>query len=115
MGFLRAQRSEWRNCQACVDAGVALQPGESLADHCKPIPVARPITRTCSLDLSTQAVHTWEVRTASPREGGFNPYGAYPFMWHSHAEKELTSYNVFPGGMLTWALVVPPGLLQPEP
>jgi len=102
--------------QACVDAGVALQPGESLADHCKPIPVAPPDNKDMFFGpLYTGSPYLGGAGPLPPGEGGFNPYGAYPFMWHSHAEKELTSYNVFPGGMLTWALVVPPGLLQPEP
>jgi manganese oxidase len=26
-------------------------------------------------------------------------------MWHSHSEKELTSNNIFPGGMLTFGVV----------
>ncbi len=28
-------------------------------------------------------------------------------MWHSHSERELTNNNIFPGGFLTMAGVVP--------
>jgi hypothetical protein len=43
-----------------------------------------------------------------PGEGGFNPYGAFMYMWHSHSEKELTNNNLWPGGMLTMMVVEPP-------
>jgi FtsP/CotA-like multicopper oxidase with cupredoxin domain len=42
-----------------------------------------------------------------PGEGGFNPYNAFFFMWHSHAEREITNNDAFPGGMLTMMGVVP--------
>jgi hypothetical protein len=29
----------------------------------------------------------------------------YAFMWHSHNEREITTNNVFPGGMLMMMLV----------
>jgi FtsP/CotA-like multicopper oxidase with cupredoxin domain len=44
-----------------------------------------------------------------PGEGGLNPFGGYFFMWHSHAEKELTNFDIFPGGMLSMMVVEPPG------
>ena len=92
--------------------------GEPLADHCRPIPVSPPDNKDMFFGpLYTGSPYLGGAGTLPPGEGGFNPFGAYPFMWHSHAEKELTSYNVFPGGMLTWALVVPhavPDLLPPE-
>jgi manganese oxidase len=44
-----------------------------------------------------------------PGEGGLNPYGGFFFMWHSHSEKELTNFDIFPGGMMTMMVVEPPG------
>jgi len=44
-----------------------------------------------------------------PGEGGFNPSAGFAFMWHSHTEKELTNNNVFPGGLMTMFIVLPPG------
>jgi hypothetical protein len=29
-------------------------------------------------------------------------------MWHSHNEKEITSFDVFPGGMLTMMIIENP-------
>ena len=52
--------------------------------------------------------------TLPPGEGGLNPFGGFAYMWHSHTEKELINNNIFPGGLLTMMLVVPPGTLLPE-
>jgi hypothetical protein len=43
-----------------------------------------------------------------PGEGGLNPYGGYFLVWHSHAEKELTTFDIFPGGSLSSVVVLPP-------
>ena len=40
-------------------------------------------------------------RQLSQREAGF------AFMWHSHNEREITTNNIFPGGMMTMMLVDP--------
>jgi len=29
------------------------------------------------------------------------------YMWHSHNEKEIVNNNVFPGGLMTMALILP--------
>jgi len=44
-----------------------------------------------------------------PGEGGLNANGGLFFMWHSHNEKELTNFDIFPGGMLTFVVIEPPG------
>jgi hypothetical protein len=44
-----------------------------------------------------------------PGEGGLNPNAGFFFMWHSHTEKELINFDIFPGGMLTMMVVEPPG------
>jgi hypothetical protein len=44
-----------------------------------------------------------------PGEGGLNINGGLFFMWHSHNEKELTNFDIFPGGMLTFVIIEPPG------
>ncbi|MES9964509.1 MAG: multicopper oxidase domain-containing protein [Candidatus Sedimenticola sp. 20ELBAFRAG] len=43
-----------------------------------------------------------------PGEGGLNPFGGYFLVWHSHAEKELTTFDIFPGGSLSTVVVLPP-------
>ena len=45
-----------------------------------------------------------------PGEGGFNPTFGYLYMWHSHNENEIINFNIFPGGMLTMAIVEPPNI-----
>ena len=42
-----------------------------------------------------------------PGEGGFNPFNGYFYMWHSHAEREITNNDIFPGGMLTMLGILP--------
>jgi FtsP/CotA-like multicopper oxidase with cupredoxin domain len=42
-----------------------------------------------------------------PGEGGLNLNGGLFFMWHSHQEKELTNFDIFPGGMLTFVIIEP--------
>lgn len=44
-----------------------------------------------------------------PGEGGLNLNAGLFFMWHSHNEKELTNFDIFPGGMLTFVIIEPPG------
>ena len=36
-----------------------------------------------------------------------NFLGGISFMWHSHAERELTTNNIFIGGMATMAIILP--------
>ncbi len=38
---------------------------------------------------------------------GLNTTGGYWHMWHSHNEKEVTTDNIFPGGMMTMLIVEP--------
>jgi FtsP/CotA-like multicopper oxidase with cupredoxin domain len=95
--------------EACVNAGVPLELNELLADHCKPIPVVLPDNKDLLFGpLYTGSPFLGSTGTLPPGEGGFNPNAGLPFMWHSHNEKELTSNNIFPGGMLTFCIVEHP-------
>lgn len=58
----------------------------------------------------------WNKMVMSPLlnpNGTLKPMSSY-FMWHSHAERELTNYNTFPGGLATmmevrpWSLPINP-------
>jgi len=87
---------------------------EYCPDHGKPFPVIFPN----QLDLQNGMFWSGSpfLGTAGvlpPGEGGFNMNAGFFFMWHSHAEKELTSNNIFPGGMATMAVVEPPGVPIP--
>jgi hypothetical protein len=83
-------------------------------DHNKPFPVTLP-------DNLNVVVGGWwsgspflgSMGTLPPGEGGLNPNSGYAYMWHSHTEKELTNFDVFPGGMLTMLIIEPPGVPIP--
>jgi hypothetical protein len=100
--------------QACVNAGVPLEPNEPLADHCRPVPVILPDLKDLTFGpLYSGSPLVGSPGTLPPGEGGFNPNSGLPFMWHSHSEKELTSGNTFPGGMLTFMIVEHPSISIP--
>jgi hypothetical protein len=35
----------------------------------------------------------------------------YFYMWHSHNEKEMVNYDIFPGGMMTMLIIEPHGVI----
>jgi FtsP/CotA-like multicopper oxidase with cupredoxin domain len=84
-------------------AGVVV---EDAADHGKPFPVRLPAEQHIvngmmyggSPFLGTPGI-------LPPGEGGFNANNGFMYLWHSHAEKEIVNNDIFPGGMLTLALV----------
>jgi len=100
--------------------GVAQDPGapefdpvtnEYCPDHGKPFPVVLPE----KLDLAfggwwSGSPYLGSLGDLPPGEGGLNPNGGFSFMWHSHTEKELTNWDIFPGGMLTMMIIEPPGV-----
>jgi hypothetical protein len=92
--------------------------GEWCADHDKPIPVTPP-------DPSIVAIGQWYAGTpylGLQNTNGFtntneppgtlnqNPpqESGYAYMWHSHNEREITTNDVFPGGMMSMLLIDPP-------
>jgi FtsP/CotA-like multicopper oxidase with cupredoxin domain len=82
-------------------------------DHGKPIPVTLPNQQNLSFGgLWSGSPFLGHLGTLPPGEGGLNPWGGFTFPWHSHTEKELLNNDIFPGGMLTFAIVVPQGALD---
>jgi hypothetical protein len=98
------------NPHLCNDDGTGFDPvtREWCADHYKPIPVIIP----SQLDISYG-----EHASGSPFLGltgslpqghpGLNTTGGYYHMLHSHNEKEVTTDDIFPGGMMTMLIVEP--------
>jgi hypothetical protein len=85
-------------------------PGEYCPDHGKAFPVTLPGTQDLSLGgWWSGSPFLGDNGDLPPGEGGLNPYGGYFFVWHSHAEKELTTFDIFPGGSLGAVVVLPPG------
>lgn len=97
--------------------------GEWCQDHNKPIPVTPP-------DPTIVAVGQWYGGTPylglqnaasgftptveAPGTLNQNPQAGYAYMWHSHNEREITTNDVFPGGMLMMLLIDPPSWIIDE-
>jgi len=84
---------------------------EFCPDHGKPLPVVLPDIK----DLTFGMFYSGSPLLGSegalpPGEGGFNVNSGYFHIWHSHNERELTNNDIFPGGMLTFFIVEPPGV-----
>jgi len=85
-------------------------PMEWCADHGEPFPVTLPEKQNMAFGgWWSGSPYMGGSGTLPPGEGGLNPNGGYFFMWHSHTEKELTNFDIFPGGMLSMMVVEPPG------
>ncbi|MGB5455084.1 MAG: multicopper oxidase domain-containing protein [Gammaproteobacteria bacterium] len=82
---------------------------EYCADHGKALPVTLPGVGELTLGAwYSGSPFMGDVGDLPPGEGGLNPFGGYFFVWHSHAEKELTTFDIFPGGSLSAVVVLPP-------
>lgn len=87
---------------------------EYCPDHGKSFPVALPYQEDLMFGMFYGgSPFLGALGALPPGEGGFNPWGAFFFMWHSHAEKELTNNDFFPGGMGTMAALLPLGVPIP--
>ncbi len=87
--------------------GDALAPFEDPESHGKPLPVSLPPDQDVTFGmLYSGSPYMGNTGALPPGEGGFNP-GAFMYMWHSHAERELCDNNIFPGGMMTFLMILP--------
>ncbi len=87
-----------------------LETGELATDHGKPIPVVLPTQSNLTFGGFYSGSPFLGAESAlPPGEGGLNLTGGMFFIWHSHTEKELVNNDIFPGGMLTFLVVQPPG------
>jgi FtsP/CotA-like multicopper oxidase with cupredoxin domain len=66
-----------------------------------------PTTPSGGTGTATPAVNTANCTPLNPANLQLNPANerGWAFMWHSHNEREITTNNVFPGGMLMMMLV----------
>jgi hypothetical protein len=94
--------------------GDDLEPEEWAPDHGKPFPVTLPEQINLTFGgFWTGSPFLGVLGSLPPGEGGLNPTAGYVFMWHSHTEKELTNYDIFPGGMMTFMIVEHPDVAIP--
>ncbi len=91
------------------DPNDPMAPGEYAPDHGKPLPVTLPTQQEVTNGMMwSGSPFLGTMGVLPPGEGGYNPNSGYTYMWHSHAEKELTSNDIFPGGMFTMLMIEPP-------
>jgi FtsP/CotA-like multicopper oxidase with cupredoxin domain len=85
--------------------------GEDCNFHGVPLPVVMPESQSLTFGGHwSGSPFLGALGTLPPGEGGLNPNGGLAFMWHSHTEKEMTNYDIFPGGMMTMFIVEAPGV-----
>jgi FtsP/CotA-like multicopper oxidase with cupredoxin domain len=90
--------------------------GEDENDHGKPFPVLLPEKGDLTYGgFWSGSPFLGTLGSLPPGEGGLNPMGGFAYMWHSHAEKEMTNNDVFPGGLMTMLIIQPPGTLMMAP
>ena len=90
--------------------------GEWCADHLKLIPSAPPDPTIVAIGqwyagtpyLGLQSTGSFTNTNEPPGTLNQNPQAGYAYMWHSHNEREITTNDVFPGGMMSMLLIDPP-------
>ncbi len=86
-----------------------LMPNEYAPDHGKPIPVTLPDNKDLAFGAMWSGSPYLGVQgELPPGEATMGVAGSYFYMWHSHTEKEMVNNDVFPGGMMTMMMVMPP-------
>jgi hypothetical protein len=100
-----------------IDAnGFDINTFEYCPDHGKPIPVKIPADSLMQFGpMYGGSPYLGVSGDLPPAHVQENPQGGLSFMWHSHSERELTSNNIFIGGMATMALVLPYFNLDGDP
>ena len=89
--------------------GDPMEPHEYAPDHGKPFPVALPPQQFLTNGaMWSGSPFLGTMGSLPPGEGGLNPNSGYSYMWHSHNEKEMTNYDIFPGGLMTMLMIEPP-------
>lgn len=87
---------------------VMMEMHEYEPDHGKPFPVDLPQNQDLTFgEMYNGSPFLGGEGMMPPGQGGFNPMGAFVYMWHSHTEKELTNNDIFPGGLLTHLMIMP--------
>jgi hypothetical protein len=81
---------------------------EYCPDHGKPFPVVLPGQQDLAIGGNySGSPYLGASEPKPPGQLTVNPNGGFFYMWHSHAEKELTNNDIFPGGMMTMLIVDP--------
>jgi len=85
---------------------------EYCPDHGKPIPVVLPSDAELTYGPNYGgSPFLGSGGALPPGQSSLNPNSGYFFMWHSHNEKEMTNYDIFPGGMMTHVVIEHPNVM----
>lgn len=83
-------------------------------DHDKPLPVVLPNQQDLTFGGHwSGSPYLGQFGALPPGQGGLNPNAGYFYMWHSHTEKEIINFDIFPGGMMSMLIIEPPGVPIP--
>ncbi len=94
------------------DINDPMQPNEYAPDHGKPFPVTLPDKKNLTFGPTYSGSPFLGLQgDLPPGEGGFNVNAGYFYMWHSHNEKEMVNYDIFPGGLMTMLIIEPHGVI----
>ena len=96
------------NCNGLTTASAGFDSvtNEYCPDHGKVFPVVLPEKQDLTFGgWWSGSPYLGSLGALPPGEGGLNPNGGFTFMWHSHTEKELANYDIFPGGMMTMMII----------
>lgn len=95
-------------------AGFDVSTREWCDDHDKPLPVVLPNQQDLTFGGHwSGSPYLGQFGALPPGQGGLNPNAGYFFMWHSHTEKEIINFDIFPGGMMSMLIIEPPGVPIP--
>jgi hypothetical protein len=96
--------------EACYDATTR----EYCPDHGKVFPVKLPdLLQTEQGGFYSGSPFLGVMGALLPSHTSFNPNAGYAMMFHSHTEKEIVNFDIFPGGMFTMLIIEPPGVPIP--
>jgi len=91
-----------------------MQPGEWEDDHGKPFPVVLPTRDSMTFGpFYSGSPFLGGTGDLPPGDPGLNANAGFFYMWHSHTEKELTSNDIWPGGLVTFMIVEHPNVPLP--
>jgi len=86
-----------------------LEPDEYAPNHGKPFPVVLPPRDAVTYGVFySGSPFLGGEGELPPGHAGLNANGGYFYMWHSHTEKELTSNDIWPGGLISFMIVEHP-------
>ncbi|MBI3562980.1 MAG: multicopper oxidase domain-containing protein [Gammaproteobacteria bacterium] len=108
-------------CNGLTTASPGFDPSthEYCPDHGKKIPVTPPDPNIVANGLWYGGTPYLGMQSTSPNPlppgaNIQNPGAGYAYMWHSHNEREITTNNVFPGGMMMMLIIEHPATVIDE-